>query len=60
MQDTVSVEPAGTESENAPSRFVTVPVVLLPTSMTEAPITGWPVPSSTVPVIAFDWAKALT
>ena len=57
MQETLIVAPFGTLMEKVPSAFVTVPTVELPTTITEAPMTGRPCASTTVPLIERVWAE---
>ena len=58
MNDTLIEEPAGTFRENFPSRSVIVPKELLPTTITDAPMTGTFWPSTTVPLMERFCAKA--
>lgn len=57
MQDTVMLKAfTGTESCQAPSASVAVPILLWPARMTEAPTMGSPLLSTTLPLNVLFWA----
>ena len=56
MQETLRVAPFGTLKLKEPSAFVTVPIRVLPTTITEAPTMGSPDASTTVPLMERFWA----